>query len=172
MAGWNTPIDWNTISVVGPSDLNTHIRDNENFLLSGKALQSAVVANPTFATTSTTYTDVGAPFSVTFTSTTGRALILTPVFYLYSDNTAGTAQWTVLLDGVDIGDATVGFGQSAQNSSKWVSLALPLTGLSAGSHTVKLQYKVSVGTHTCQIGTGGFLGATVQGREYMIAIEL
>lgn len=136
-ATWTAPRTWTSGELVTASIMNTHVRDNIDWLKTPLESGSITFAAD-FTTTSATYVDVTG---VTTTITTkGGGL---DVFFRCSLNgTAGTLQ--LLVDGVseEILGATTGANPIG------VTLYHHIAALSAGSHTIKVQAKVSAGTLT------------------------
>src|SRR5690242_16872399 len=133
--GWTTPATWNPGQVISATDLNTHLRDNLNYLLSGRARQ--VIKrdnNANYSTTSTSFVDIDATnLSITL-NLSGSAVLVT--FTAVADNTGGGLPvLDIDVDGTRYGSAGAdGLVQAGGNKSP-VTLSVLITGLSAGNHT-------------------------------------
>jgi len=164
---WTTPRTWVTSEVVSASLMNTHVRDQFNETgpaqvstagrilvsdaansLAGRLLVSdAVTTSET--TASTSYTDL-ATSGPSVTATTSTAAVIWFAARLSNDSTNGTfvsvdvsgATTTGPSDNraLEFRPATAGYSHSAGYGY--------ISGLTAGSNTFKLEYKVSAGTGT------------------------
>jgi hypothetical protein len=162
---WHTPITWQVDQLVTETHLNAQIRDNMDYLKErvDSPASAQYTANETsdYSTSSTTFVDVDAT-NLAFTLTTkGNAVMLG--FY-GTVNTATASDiyiyFDVLVDGVrragDDGMVLVarkgGSGFALGTDS--VAFVHLIPSLSAGSHTFKLQWKVSGGSATLRAGAG------------------
>lgn len=166
---WTTPRTWVTAEIVTASIMNTDVRDNldetvpaiaaiagqyfvadgANSITVARAETNEVLTSQT--TTSTSFTDLttsGPSVTVTVQS---RAMIF--VSARVFNNTAGE----ICLVGVDIsGASTVSaadnrallYESGAANDNLMATWNYMHTGLSAGSTTFKLEYRVTGGTGT------------------------
>ena len=141
---WTTPKTW-TATVVTVSDLNTHVRDNLNYLLASRPynlLSSTVQAS----TSSGSYVDVDVTnLAAVVTPNSSRVLVLSfflarvdntasnyAIFRLYGDNGAGASSMVA---------------RTYQNAQADMMLAHVYSGLSAGTtYTFTLQYHAGTGT--------------------------
>lgn len=146
---------WNTLTTFAGSNVPTAAElnpfsDNLTFLRT-PVVNDYYEANEAsnITTTSTTFADISANFTKTFTMSGGYVLCL---FSCVCTKVA--LDWCV--DGVRRGDATLGSAHWASSSDAiMVTMPLPLTGLSVGSHTVSVQWRVSVsGTATIYTAYG------------------
>lgn len=139
-ATWTTPRTWAVGELVTAALMNTHLRDNLDFLKTPIAAYSALGSN--FSTTSSSYVDTG--LSVTIV-TNGGGLDVFLTGYVGVTQIA-TVTYRLLVDSVTpyAGIVFVPAGSEIMNAS----LAIHVSGLSAGSHTVKLQLLTNVGTAT------------------------
>ena len=151
---FTTPKTWVTGEPLTASDLNTYVRDNQDALKAPPADINNIDKGSNITTTSTSFVDVDATdFSATITTTGGRVKIEVVMTIKQSANqlyfrttTDGNA------DQADDGLACYIPASSAQAVP--VTLTFWKEGLSAGSHTFKLQWKVSSGTGTIYAGAG------------------
>jgi hypothetical protein len=150
---WTTPSTWTTSQVVGASDLNTQVRDNMAFLLAGKAVGGHNGQRTAWTTNQTSYVDIDSTnLAATLNISSGRIGLFVEGYFQASNIPGEWCQLTVLLDGADQGDATYGYIRLAANGSRHLSWMLIFSGLSAGSHTVALQWKCSANTITASLG--------------------
>jgi hypothetical protein len=148
---WITPKTWTTGEALTASDLNTHVRDNLNALKSPPTASYILNESADYTTTSTTFVNVdGTHLSLALTTTGGDVLVC--FVALVQSGASQAVYLDLLLDGVRVGgnDGIVGF----YNGYMALPLVYLLTGVSAGAHTIKLQWKVSGGTGTMYAGAG------------------
>ena len=138
---WTTPPSFASSAVPTAAQLNTYVSDLTH--LHTPVTNSYVETGSNITTTSTAFANISANFSKTFTMSGGNVLCL---FSAVAGNVA--LDWNV--DGTRRGDTTLG-------SAHWrtgtdfciITIPLLLTGLSAGSHTISVQWRVPVaGTAT------------------------
>lgn len=151
---WTNPKTWTTGELLSAADLNTQLRDNLNALKAPPSAQFLANESTNYTTTSTTFVNVdntAGKFNLTITTTGGDVMIgftgnfNTGGFNLYLD---------VELDGARIaGDdgLLVVSGAVAVQHGSFVHLK---TGVTAASHTFKLQWKMGGGTGTLYAGAG------------------
>lgn len=151
---WTDPKTW-TAAVLSSSDLNTHLRDNLNALKEPPTDDHTVNEATDYSTTSTSFTNVdGTDLSLTITTTGGDVLVH---FHGVMANASGGILLDFTVDGVrhSTDDGILRHGTNVACATTFTRL---VTGLSAGSHTFVLQYKVTGGTGIIYAGaaTGGF----------------
>lgn len=145
---WTTPKTWTTGELVTAAQLNTHIRDNLDALFSPNSDLVSITTDIT--TTSGTFVDATG-LVIIFTIQGDTALIgFTGVI---SNSSAAATLTTVELDvdGVDVGgsEGLIQVNQKGQaNGESNASFTWRITGLSAASHTFKIEWKTSAGTAT------------------------
>lgn len=110
------------------------------------AIHQALQAEGTsdISTSSTTFVDM-ADMSVTITTGNNPVLI---IFSVSVDNSISGTYLVIDIDGVDERGASV-----ADSGMYWVGTQAVLKTLSAGSHTIKGQWKVDSGTSYCYATT-------------------
>jgi hypothetical protein len=149
---WTTPATWTPGQVVTASDLNTHLRDNLNFLFSRPNSVIKRDNNANYTTTSTSFVDVdGTNLKITLTITGSVVLLAFTVM------ATSNAIFDILIDSTRYasgGNDGLLAAQDASSARGPVSAALLITGLSAGAHTFKLQWKAVTGTATLYAGSG------------------
>lgn len=152
---WVEPKTWSVDELVTASNLNTHLKGNLNALKNPPTDEYVCDESNYYTTTSTSFVNVdGTNLSLTITTTGGDVMVgFNASFY----NNASTAiHLDVDVDGArEAGDdGIVHINEPA--APFWIpgSFVRLITGLSAGSHTFKLQWKVSGGTGYMQSGEG------------------
>lgn len=158
---WSTPRTWSAAEVVTASLMNTHVRDNLNYLFAG-VYSTYMSDEGDYTTTSTTFTPVdstGFAPSVTFTGTRGRASFVGVI--AYSAASQGIV-FDVEVDGVSIsgGDGIAGarcISSGATDVHDNIAFDVPFT-VTAGARTVRLVWRVSGGTGTLKSNAGGIMG--------------
>ncbi len=141
---WTTEPTFVSGQIVGASDLNTYLRDDMNFVFNGKALAQTMYAKGSdYTTTSTSMVDIDATnLALTITVTTGRVRI-NFAGYFYSDSAVSRVAFIdVLVDGTSINGGNPEQKAYADTNGTPMSFTVYKTGLSAASHTFKLQWKM------------------------------
>lgn len=157
-ATWTQPRTWATGELTTAAQFNQHIRDNLDWL---KTPTAGTVTWPTanFTTTSTSFVDVtgltttitgnGGGFDVYFTALcTNSSLGATTYFDILVDSVSVSA----LTNGVQ------GWSQEVAGAAVPFGFVYHLAAYSAGSHTIKLQARVSAGTLTVYGTTANIRG--------------
>ena len=152
---WTTPITWTVGQIIPAATLNTQIRDNLNYLNNyniGGGKPASVIkrytAGADYTTTSTSFVDVDAT-NVIITLVLGGSKVAWGATFAVSGALAhfdcildSTTRYTGATNG--FGAGTLGGGGSDE---RIVTIGGLWTGLSVGSHTFKLQWKLNtVGT--------------------------
>jgi len=151
--GWTSPKTW-AAELLTLTDLNTHLKDNEIYLFSGRPGQFIKRDNgANYTTTSATFTPVDNTNLVsTRTINSGKVIL---VFIGVVNTTGGNTFWDFDIDGVRYGSAGadgLAIGLFGKNT---VVMIAPVEGLSVGSHTFKVVWKVTSGqTGTLYSGNG------------------
>lgn len=155
-AAWTAPKTWNTNDLVTATDLNTHLRDNLDWLKAPPTANYVANQASDYTTTSTSFVNVdGTNLSLTITTTGGNVLI--GFSGAVSNTAAGSVTYLdVEIDGVRFAgdDGVVGVAQNIANYSVNAGFVVLKTGLSAGSHTFKLQWKTFNNTSKLYAGAG------------------
>jgi hypothetical protein len=149
-ATWHQPATWTVGQLVTATNLNEQLRDNLEFLKTPPTSLYNLNQASDYTTTSTSFVDVDATnLSLTIVTAGGDVLIT----FMGFGGSSGRIYLDVAIDGVRMaGDD--GFLASANGVSTPVTLVALKQGLSAGSHTFKLQWKVNTGTGTLYAGAG------------------
>ncbi len=160
-ATWTTPKTWNTGDPLTASDMNTQIRDNLTVLKAPPTTLFRADQMSDYSTSSTTFVDVdgaGTELELSITTTGGDVLIgfvgsvsvpgqaINIYFDIYYDSVGRIGQ--------DDGLMVISQYYSGTVTKAPVSLICLKTGLSAGTHTFKPQWKVASGTATLFAGAG------------------
>jgi hypothetical protein len=161
---WTSPVTWNPGQVVAASDLNAQLRDNLIYLFARPQNVVKRDNGANYTTTSTSFVDIdGTNLKITLNISGGAVLLgFTGVAVGGSIVTnAGPAAFDFLIDSTRYASAGTDGLVANANTAYWngVSMAALVTGLSAGSHTFKVQWKfLGVGTSSVLCagnGTGG-----------------
>lgn len=148
---WTIPKTWSTGELVTASLLNTHLRDNLDALKDPPTAAYMANESSNYTTTSTSFVDVDATNMALTLDTNGGAVLIG--FHGYANNAAGIVYFDVEIDGVRMaGDD--GLLRSTANSNYSICFVVLKTALSAGSHTFKLQWRVTASTATLYAGAG------------------
>lgn len=157
MATWTTPKTWSTGEALTASDMNAHIRDNLDALKAPPTDNYECNEASDYTTTSTTFVDVDATnLNLTITTTGGDVMVGFYGTVKHSAASNNAIKFDVDLDGSLIAgdDGLIGTNFPAASQSRAVSFVVLVTGLSAGSHTFKLQWHTASATATLYAGAG------------------
>ena len=148
---WTTPKTWASEPLTS-LDLNTYVRDNQNYLkgrVDATAKQYVRTAT-NYTTTSTTLVDVDATNLAHTITTDGEDVLVTLAGYANINSTGGRMTLAVDIDGTPY---TILYLRSTASGADFnVSFSYLFTGLTAASHTFKLQWKMSSDTGTLYAG--------------------
>lgn len=161
MPTWTLPKTWLTGEALTASDMNTHIRDNLDYVKDrADYLEARVDATPDeytlnesadYTTTSSTYVDVDATdLAITITTTKPNANVLVH-FDGVVEMSPGSAHhifFDVDVDGSPLGGddgliSTTHINTNTATARRSIAFTRLITGLSEGSHTFKLQWKMT-----------------------------
>lgn len=154
--GWTAPKTWVASEVLSAANLNTQVRDNLSYLLSGRVFATMTYYNATpVTTTSTTFVDTDATnHKITFTPKSTRALVC--AMFRGSIAAVSDTAFFDLFDGTQrLGDATYGL-HGTQNSAASSGAPLTLFGIVSGLTpdalaTVKIQFCTTSGSYAAAI---------------------
>lgn len=156
---WTPPRTWAVGELVTAGLLNTHVRDNLEFLKGQIDLPlnfATAVSASAYSSASTTFADVD-PVALKLTlSTSGGAILLGLSCHARHNAALGEIRLDWNIDGLRLGEPTYGtcFMQApVANAYAPISHVL-VHALAAGAHTIKLQFASSGGTGTL----GGIAG--------------
>lgn len=156
-ANWTTPKTWNTGDPLIATDMNTHIRDNFEFIKSPPTAAYKANESSDYSTTSLTFANVDN-INLALSLTIAGGLILVGFSGNVSANAACNINFDVEVDGVRQGGDDGYICQNGSTVEEMVSFVIPITGLAAGAHTFKLQWKTSANTVTMRAGAGTATG--------------
>jgi hypothetical protein len=151
---YTTPKTWVTGELVTATEMNTYMRDNQNALKSPPTDSYVLNEGSDYTTTSTSFVDVDATnLALTITTTGGDVFV-----HFHGSVNSNTYRIYFELD-VDgsphAGDDGITHSfNSGGNDRMTITFTRLITGLSAGSHTIKLQWKSSSSTITLFAGAG------------------
>lgn len=155
---WITPKTWVTNEPLTASDLNIHLRDNLNALKAPPTDEYTLNESSAYTTTSTSFVDIDATnLALTITTTGGDVMIGFNATIYGSGGTLPTVYFDVDIDGVRMmgDDGIIGHHIESTSSTYGQTFVVLKQGLSAGSHTFKLQWRVTAGTGGLIAGDGG-----------------
>lgn len=136
----------------------TKIAQNQVAVGAVSQIAVAVNAGTTLSLTSTSYADLPTnPLSVTLTTlANSTVLIFLSVATMKPGAASQDLYLQIVIDGVGMGDQGTIFSRGTGTTDyKPGSLIAIKTNLTAGSHTIKVQYKVSGGTAEINSGVAG-----------------
>lgn len=149
---WTTPKTWTAGNTLTAAELNEQVRDNLDFLYNKPGADYVMDEAVNYTTTSTTFVDVDAS-NLALTITTGGGDVLVWLSNAYMTCTIRDGvHFDIDVDGSraggDDGIAKAEFITNASGSAgatNYASLSMTylVTGLAAGSHTFKLQWRKS-----------------------------
>ncbi|RMF81298.1 MAG: hypothetical protein D6737_05470 [Chloroflexi bacterium] len=162
MADWSPPRTWVTGELVTADILNTHIRDNLDFLKDPPTALATLDEIANYTTTSTTFVDVDnteGKFKHTKQVFGGDVLAIF-VGNVKIGNSNQYIHFNISVDGVDhfADDGLLavhpGSVTSGENIRWPVCIVARLTGVAAGTRIFRLRWKVSANTATLYAGAG------------------
>lgn len=163
---WTTPKTWSNEPLVA-GDMNEQLRDNLEALKSPPSDQVVLDESSDFSTTSSVFVDIDAAVLSVTLETTGGAVLVT---FAGNMRSTGTLHLNLDVDGSPVSpdDGILGRVSSGITPGENMSFTCFIRGLSAGSHTIKLQWKTT-GTAYLYAGAGTS-GADVHNR--LEAVEI
>lgn len=139
---WTSPATWTTGQIVSASDLNAQVRDNFTYVLQKPLVAVTALNVGDITTTSASLADIHTSLAGTLTINSGRIEVKSTG--VYSHNVGAGMTLAVDVDGV-----TKWSGIHVLTTyAHVVTLDVPVTGLSVGSHVAKLRWAVASGTAT------------------------
>jgi len=151
-SAWITPKTWNTGDLLTATDLNEQIKTNMNDLKAPPGGYYRMDDSADWTTTSTSFVDVDATdLSTTFDCSGAGDLY---VFFIGTVSGGTRIYFDVALDGTRQGLDDGIFGMETSANGRPASFFYKIPTPSAGSHTVKLQWKIASGTGTLYAGAG------------------
>src|SRR5258708_21260142 len=165
--GWSTPATFSTGQLIGATDLNTYVRDNTNYLLTRPKNAIKRDNNANYTSPSTSFGDIDGTNLVIVLTTYGSTVLLNfQGVYDYSAGPYVTAEFDFTIDGNSYASAGVDGLMLSPNTATgkdgFISMTALITGLSAGSHTFKVQWKAQAA------GTVGlYAGNNAAGQDFI-----
>jgi hypothetical protein len=155
---WTTPkTTWAEGEIVAAQDMND-IGDNLEALKSPPTTIVNLNESANYTTTSTTFVDVNASRLTLTITTSGGAVLVTFAGSVTMSAANSILYFDLLVNGSRIaGDDGILTMTAASTVATNGSFFYWLTGLAAGTHTIKLQWKISTGTGTLWAGAGSSL---------------
>lgn len=162
-ANFTSPATYTVAETMTAAKMNL-IRDNIEYLHTPNGSQVDLTAN--YTTTSATFVDFSPSISITLTTTGAPLYIGFDANFDISVGTAGNTPIHVqlVIDGVAVGDASNGIAKIMLDDfdhENRISFVRRRTGVSAGAHTVKLQWR-SNGGNTVRL-----VGANIDGQFWV-----
>ena len=149
---WNTPPTFTAGQVVTASDLNSYLRDNPNYLFGGPTTYTVKrEGTADYTITSTSFVDVDATNLIITANVQGGKFTVIAEFFMEPTGTSPQCEADIILDSTTRFGST--HGTAVFTPARWghVTLVAFFTGLSAGSHTFKLQARVTGASMTCTV---------------------
>lgn len=151
-----TPRTWSTGELATANLLNTHLRDELTAVKTPAHGYADIDEGANYTTSSTSFADIDATdLAITITTAGGKVLC---GFSGFANGTSLSTSgdrifFDVAVDGTRdrLDDGITGCGN--QNGVN-VSFAFIIDGLTAASHTFKLQWRITAGTGTLYAGAG------------------
>ena len=138
-----------TGQLIAAADMNTYIRDNLSYLLSGFPLASLIREGTSdYSLTNTTFADVdGTNLILTMTLASTRAIVIAT--FLASPVTNQVADFDIIANSATRCGGTNGVAHTVGNGLNLIQVTTRFTGLTPGVNTFKLQAKSrAAGTYT------------------------
>src|SRR5579871_841217 len=144
-----------TGQLIAAADMNTYIRDNMNYLLSGRPI-GFLKRSAQYTFTNTAWADVDATNLILNVSTaSGRLWVAASIFCASANSGNAYTSFDAVIDSTTrLGDATYGLGTVGGVATIPLTICGSITGLSVGSHSVKLQNKCAAAPGGSITGTG------------------
>jgi len=153
---WTSPRTWVAGELVTAALMNAHVRDNLLVLKTPPSALYTVNEGADYTTASASFVDVdGTNLALVIVTNGGNVRV--GWSSLVSLSVAGTVYLDIDVDGAREGgdDGIVaGTVEGGTDTREALALNWVIAGLSAASHTIKLQWKVSAGTGTIYAGAG------------------
>lgn len=151
---WTTPKTWTTGETLTASDFNTHIQDNLNALKDPPSANYDVNEASNYTIASGTFADVDATDLALAITTNGGDVMVG--FHGYVSATGGAPNVVHFDVHESSGGARLGGddGMIAIATTGDAAFTRLITGLSAGAHTFKLQWKTNTSSSTATLFAG------------------
>lgn len=163
---WSTPRTWVTGEVVTSAHMNTEVRDNLTYLFNiNHSGGASGVPEADRSTNSTSFVDMGG-VDVPIATFPKRGGTETQLFvHLYArgyvtDSAADSVQLGIRVDSTDYSNAFPHFFNDVSSHQSLVELVF-VTGLTAGTKTIKPRVKLTGGTATFHTDGNDFIQITI-----------
>ena len=145
---WTTPKTWVSEPLISV-DLNTHVRDNQNYLKSriDTTAKQYIRTSGNYITTSTSLVDIDPVDLVLMITTIGGDVRVT-----FVGHATGAGGDRTLSVGVDIDNIKYTILSETETGSANLSFSYIFTGLSAGPHIFKMLWSTNADTATMYAG--------------------
>jgi hypothetical protein len=154
---WTEPKTWSAEPLVA-GDLNTHLRDNLNAIKDPPTAHYELDESADYTTSSQSFVNVdNTPGKLSLTISTNGGDVLVGFHAIVGTAATGVpiCYFDIEVDGNRIGgDDGICTVRHSGGVATLVSFVRLITGLEAGSHTFKLQWKVNTSTETLYAGAG------------------
>lgn len=158
---WSTPKTWSSEPLTSV-DLNTYVRDNQNYLNLRPSDSYTLDESSDYSTTSTAFVDVDATkLAFTITSNGGDVLVHFDGTFRFTAGSGAAACYLDLdIDGSSIAgdDGILRLNIANVNDFAQASFTRFISGLSVGNHTFKLCWKISSGDTVALLAGAGTSG--------------
>ena len=143
---WTTPKTWSSEPLTS-LDLNTYMRDNQNYLKDrlDNGAGSFVSGAALLTTTATEFVDVDADKLSLTLETHGGDVLIGFTGTVQSQLSSGASYFNVAVDDVDYvaDDGILRDSAASANRHGPISFVMLISGLNAGSHSFKLRWKTA-----------------------------
>lgn len=154
---WATPRTWTTGELVTKTIMDAHVRDELNALKTPASFRCWVDEATNVTTTSTTWTGIdGTNLSATMVTGGGTIYVGFSGTFYFTVST-GRIFLDVIVDGttrVGTDDGIIADNSASTSATAAMAFVVPITGLSAASHTFAMQWRVTAGTASLLRGDG------------------
>lgn len=152
---WVTPRTWTTGELVTKTIMDAHVRDQLNALKTPANAHSVIDEGVDYSTTSTSFINIDGTDLLHTITTAGGTLYATFTGNVYVVATATRAYFDIIIDGTTrIGGDDGLVVMEITTNPRLVCLMTQITGLSAASHTIAVQWKANAGTIGMYAGAG------------------
>ncbi len=154
-SAWATPVTWGVDQLVTASDLNAQLRDNLNALKTPPSTHYELNESSDYTTSQTSFVDVDSTkLKLTITTAGGDVFV---GFHGSVEHSGGSAiYFDVDVDGAAVGgnDGLMRVRGTDLSDTIGVNFIRLVSGLAAGEHIFKLQWKTGAATATLLAGAG------------------
>jgi hypothetical protein len=145
---WTAPKTWNIGELVTADALNQHVRNNLEYLVNQPVVGTYQSSGAAYTTTSTSDVLVNSSLSLSVPITLGRALVFCSFRATVSNPSFVFSVITLYVDG------NAGNLLTMHSGTAYTSLLFPVTGLSAGTHTFDIRWRLTSGGYSASLWRG------------------